>query len=61
MLRTVARTTDVEPGHVRAFEIREQRRRGGRPKPDPAPKTIGVGRSKETRITLANVAGTLLP
>ena len=23
MLRTIARTTDVEPGHVRAFEIRE--------------------------------------
>ena len=23
MLKTVARTTDVEPGHVRAFEIRD--------------------------------------
>jgi hypothetical protein len=24
MLKTIARTTDVEPGRVRAFEIREQ-------------------------------------
>ena len=59
MLRTVARTTDVEPGHVRAFEIREHGAEAVGRSRIPLLKTIGVGRSRETRITLANVAGTL--
>ena len=59
MLRTVARTTDVEPGQVRAFEIGEQ---GAEPVGRsrlPLLRTIGIGRSKVARLTLANVAGTL--
>lgn len=59
MLRTVARATDVEPGHVRAFEIREQGAEAVGRSRIPLLKAIGVGRSKEARITLANVAGTL--
>ena len=59
MLRTIALTTDVEPGHVRAFEIREQGAEAVGRSRIPLLRTIGVGRSGETRITLANVAGTL--
>ena len=59
MLKTVARATDVEPGHVRAFEVREDGVEAVGRSGIPLLKTIGVGRSKETRITLANVAGTL--
>jgi 3-phenylpropionate/trans-cinnamate dioxygenase ferredoxin subunit len=59
MLRTVARTSDVEPGHVRAFEISEQGAVAAGRSRIPLLRSIGVGRSKETRITLANVAGTL--
>ena len=59
MLRTVARTTDVEPGHVRAFEIREHGAEAVGRSRIPLLKAMGVGRSRETRITLANVAGTL--
>ena len=59
MLRTIARTTDVEPGHVRAFEIREHGAEAVGRSRLPLLKTIGVGRSKVARITLANVAGTL--
>jgi 3-phenylpropionate/trans-cinnamate dioxygenase ferredoxin subunit len=59
MLRTVARTTDVEPGHVRAFEVRDDGAEAVGRSRIPLLKTIGVGRSKETRITLANVAGTI--
>ncbi len=58
MRRTIARTSDVQPGHVPAFEIGED---GvvpvGRSR-IPLLKAAGIGRSKETRITLANVAGT---
>ena len=59
MLKTVARTTDVEPGHVRAFEVRDNGAEAVGRSRIPLLKAIGVGRSKETRITLANVAGTL--
>ena len=59
MLRTIARTTDVEPGHVRAFEVRDDGAEAVGRSRIPLLKTIGVGRSKETRITIANVAGTL--
>ena len=59
MLRTVARTTDVEPGHVRAFEIREGGAEAVGRSRIPLLKAVGIGRSKEARITLANVAGTL--
>ena len=59
MLRTIARTTDVEPGHVRAFEIREHGAEAVGRSRIPLLRTIGIGRSKETRLTLANVAGTL--
>jgi len=59
MLRTVARSTEVEPGHVRAFELRQDGAEAVGRSRIPLLKTIGVGRSKETRITLANVAGTL--
>ena len=59
MLRTLARTTDVEPGHVRAFEIREQGAEAVGRSRIPLLKAVGIGRSKEARITLANVAGTL--
>ena len=59
MLKTVARTTDVEPGHVRAFEVRDDGAEAVGRSRIPLLKAMGVGRSKETRITLANVAGTL--
>ena len=59
MLRTIARTTEVEPGHVRAFEIREDGAEAVGRSRIPLLKAIGVGRSRGTRITLANVAGTL--
>ena len=59
MLRTIARTTDVAPGHVRAFEIREQGAKAVGKSRIPLLRTIGAGRSRGTRITLANVAGTL--
>jgi 3-phenylpropionate/trans-cinnamate dioxygenase ferredoxin component len=59
MLRTIARTTDVEPGHVRAFEIREDGAEAVGRSRIPLLRTIGVGRSRGTRITLANVSGTL--
>ena len=59
MLRTIARMTDIEPGHVRAFELRDDGAEAVGRSRIPLLKTIGVGRSKETRITLANVAGTL--
>ena len=59
MLRTIARTTDVEPGHVRAFEIREHGAEAVGRSRIPLLRTIGPGRSKGTRVTLANVSGTL--
>ena len=59
MLRTVARTTDVEPGRLRAFEVRDGGAEAVGRSRIPLLKAIGVGRSRETRITLANVAGTL--
>ena len=59
MLRTVARTTDVEPGHVRAFEVRDDGAEAVGRSRIPLLKAMGVGRSRETRITLATVAGTL--
>ena len=59
MLRTVAPTTDVEPGHVRAFEVREQGAEAVGRSRIPLLKAMGVGRSRERRITLANVAGTI--
>ena len=57
MLRTVARATDVEPGHVRAFEIREGGAEAVGRSRIPLLKAAGIGRSKDVRITLANVAG----
>jgi nitrite reductase/ring-hydroxylating ferredoxin subunit len=59
MLRTIARTSDVQPGHVQAFEIGEQGAEAVGRSRIPLLRTVGVGRSKGTRITLANVAGTL--
>ena len=59
MLKTVARTTDVEPGQVRAFEVRDHGAEAVGRSRIPLLKAMGVGRTKETRITLANVAGTL--
>jgi 3-phenylpropionate/trans-cinnamate dioxygenase ferredoxin subunit len=59
MRRTVARTTDIEPGQVRAFEIREQGAVAVGHSRIPLLRTVGIGRSRETRITLANVAGTI--
>ena len=59
MLRTIAHTTDVEPGNVRAFEIDEQGAEAVDRSRIPLLRTIGIGRSKGTRITLANVAGTV--
>lgn len=59
MLRTIARTTDVEPGRVRAFEIREDNAEAVGRSRLPILRAIGVGRPRELRITLANVAGTL--
>jgi 3-phenylpropionate/trans-cinnamate dioxygenase ferredoxin component len=58
MLRTVARTTDVGPGQVRAFEIREGGAEAIGRSRIPLLKAAGIGRGKG-RITLANVAGTL--
>jgi nitrite reductase/ring-hydroxylating ferredoxin subunit len=59
MLKTIARTTDVEPGQVRAFEIRDQGAVAAGRSTIPLLRTVGIGRSKATRITLANVAGTI--
>jgi nitrite reductase/ring-hydroxylating ferredoxin subunit len=59
MLRTIARTTDVDPGQVRAFEIRDDGAEAVGRSRIPLLRTIGVGRSKGTRVTLANVAGTI--
>ena len=59
MLRTVARATDVEPGHVRAFEIREHGAEAVGRSRIPLLKAVGIGRAKDVRITLANVAGAL--
>ena len=59
MLRTIARTTDVEPGHVRAFEIREHGAEAVGRSRIPLLRAIGGGRPRGTRVTLANVAGTL--
>lgn len=59
MLKTIARTTDVEPGQVRAFEIRDQGAVAAGRSTIPLLRTVGIGRSKGTRITLANVAGTI--
>ena len=58
MSRTIARTSDVEPGQVRAFEIGEDGAVAVGRSRIPLLKAAGIGRSKETRITLANVAGT---
>jgi len=59
MLRTVARTTDVEPGQVRAFEIHDDGAKAVGRSRIPLLKAAGIGRAKEGRITLANVAGTV--
>ena len=59
MLKTIARTTDVEPGHVRAFEILDDGAEAVGRSRIPLLRTIGIGRSRGTRITLANVAGKL--
>jgi nitrite reductase/ring-hydroxylating ferredoxin subunit len=59
MLRTVARSTDVEPGQVRAFEIRDDGAKAVGRSRIPLLKAAGIGRAKEGRITLANVAGTV--
>jgi 3-phenylpropionate/trans-cinnamate dioxygenase ferredoxin subunit len=59
MLRTIARTTDVEPGQVRAFEIREDGADAVDRSRIPLLRTVGIGRSSRARVTLANVDGTL--
>ena len=59
MLRTVARSTDVEPGQVQAFEIHDDGAKVVGRSRIPLLKAAGIGRAKEGRITLANVAGTL--
>ena len=59
MLRTVARTTDVEPGQVRAFEVHEDGAKAVGRSRIPLLKAAGIGRAKGGRIALANVAGTL--
>jgi len=59
MLKTIARTTDVEPGQVRAFEIRDQGAVAAGRSKIPLLRTVGIGRSKGMRITLANVAGAI--
>jgi nitrite reductase/ring-hydroxylating ferredoxin subunit len=59
MLRTIANTADVEPGHVRSFEIREDVAEPVSRSRIPLLRTIGVGRSGGRRVTLANVAGAL--
>ena len=59
MLRTIARTTDVEPGTVRAFEIGAQGAEAVGRSRIPILRAIGPGRSRGTRLTLANVGGTL--
>ena len=59
MLRTVARSTDVEPGQVRAFEIHDDGGKAVGRSRIPLLKAAGIGRAKEGRITLANVAGTV--
>ena len=61
MLKTIARTTDVAPGQVRAFEIGEHGAEAVNRTPIPLLKSVGVGRSKGTRITLANVAARSTP
>jgi len=59
MLRTVARTTDVEPGQVRAFEVHEDGATAVGRSRIPLLKAAGIRRAKGGRITLANVAGAL--
>ena len=59
MLRTVARSTDVEPGQVRAFEMHDEGAKAVGRSRIPLLKAAGIGRTKEGRITLANVAGTV--
>ena len=59
MLRTIAHQSDVEPGHVRAFEINEHGAESVGRSRIPLLRSIGAGRSKDTRLTLANVAGTI--
>ena len=59
MLKTIARSTDVEAGQVRAFEIREQGAAAAGRSRIPLLRAVGIGRSRGTRITLANVAGTI--
>ena len=59
MRKTIARTGDIEPGHVQALEIGEDGAVAVGRSRIPLLKAAGIGRSKGTRITLANVAGTL--
>ena len=59
MRKTIARTSDVEPGQVRAFAIGEDGVEAVGRSRIPLLKAAGIGRSKGTRITLANVAGTV--
>ena len=58
MLKTIARTADVEAGQVQAFEIREQGAVAAGRSRIPLLRAVGIGRSRGTRITIANVAGT---
>ena len=46
MQRTIARTTDVEPGHLRAFEIDEQGAEAVDHSRIPLLRMIGIGRSR---------------
>lgn len=51
VLKTIARTTDVEPGRVRAFEIVRRRRSVGR-STIPLLRTVMIGRSKGNASTI---------
>jgi nitrite reductase/ring-hydroxylating ferredoxin subunit len=56
-LKTIARTTDVDQGQVRAFEVGDDGAEAVGRSRIPLLKAAGIGRS-DSRITLANVAGT---
>jgi nitrite reductase/ring-hydroxylating ferredoxin subunit len=59
MLKTVGQVTDVAPGSVRAFEIGNEGARAVGRSRIPLLRAAGIGRSSRTRITLANVAGSI--
>jgi nitrite reductase/ring-hydroxylating ferredoxin subunit len=58
VLKTIARTTDVGQGQVRAFDVGDDGAEAVGRSRIPLLKAVGIGRSSGTRVTLANVAGT---